>query len=176
MNIQSSEKVSPVVCFSPTKRKLFEEAQNNNSGVSLTHVNRGEDETIFVSESSTVKLEKLGFKPDFELPLHSIAEVINEVAVKTKINVCGHVLLDDITSVVVKGTDIPIRRGHICDKTGSIKLTLWREYVNIKHDTSYTFEPLKHHFQGQHMFAELSAYSAIRMLSLEMIRRRWWIV
>ena len=139
MNLQSSEFVNQVVCFSPTKRQLFEDAHTNNVGVSMKNVKCKGDGTIFVGESGTVKIEKLGFKPNFLLPLNTIAEVINEVPAKSKINVCGHLLLDEITSAVVKGANIPIRRGHICDSTGHIKITLWREYVNVLHDTSYAF-------------------------------------
>ena len=139
MNLQSSDSVNQVVCFSPTKRQLFEDAHTNNAGVSMKNVKSKGDGTIFVGDSSTVKIEKLGFKANFSLPLTSIAEVINEVPAQSKINVCGHLLLEETTSVVVKGANIPIRRGHICDGTGHIKITLWRECVDVLHDTSYIF-------------------------------------
>ena len=138
MNLQSSDSVNQVVCFSPTKRQLVEDAHTNNARVSMKNVKSKGDGTIFVGDSSTVKIEKLGFKPNFSLPLTTIA-VINEVPAQSKINVCGHLLLEETTSVVVKGANIPIRRGHICDGTGHIKITLWRECVDVLHDTSYIF-------------------------------------
>ena len=52
-------------------------------------------------------------------------------------------MLDDILSVNSNGHDIPIRRGYLCDKTGFIKLTLWREYVNLKHQATYIISNVK---------------------------------
>ena len=39
--------------------------------------------------------------------------------------------------MTVSGQDVVLRRGYLCDSTGHIKITLWREYSNLKTGCSY---------------------------------------
>ena len=137
-----NEGVHQAVCFSPTKKKLFDEANFNVSGISITGSKVGSNGTILINESTSVKIETLGFQPTFQLPCKTITEIINEVPVKSKTNVIGVVKLDEKTTVSVSGQDVTIRRGHLCDHTGNIKLTLWREYTNLLNNSSYMFSSL----------------------------------
>ena len=38
--------------------------------------------------------------------------------------------------------EVPTREGNLIDETGSIKITLWREYTSINSNTTYDFREL----------------------------------
>lgn len=129
--------VHRAVCYSPSKRKIFDEAEQTQYGVSIHQAQKKADGTIFIHDNTNIKLEQLGVQPKFEVPTRTVAEIIKKVPVNTSINVTGHLKLDEITKVSVSGQEVNIRRGYFYDETGHIKITLWREYTSLKHDSSY---------------------------------------
>ena len=54
-----------------------------------------------------------------------------------KVNVRAAIELEETRHLT--GDEVPIRDGHLIDKTGSIKLTLWREYSEIESGKTYEF-------------------------------------
>ena len=58
-----------------------------------------------------IKEEKLGFQPNSEISTETIKTIINEVSVKSKVNVNGILLLEDLKHVKVASQDVPIRNG-----------------------------------------------------------------
>ena len=138
VNVETSNNnVYRAVCFSPSKRKIFDEAEQSHYGLSIDHANKKPDGTIFIHDNTNIKMEQLGFHPSYKIPTKTVSEVINEVAVNTSVNVSGHLKLEDASVVSVGGQDVVIRRGYLCDGTGHIKITLWREYSNLKNGCTY---------------------------------------
>ena len=143
LNLEENGGVRQAVCFSPTKKKLFDEANIKDAGLSITGSKISSDGTVLINESTKVKIETLGFQPSFELPCKTVKQIINEVPLKSKTNVIGIIKLEEETTASVAGQDVAIRRGYLCDDTGSIKLTLWREYAaNLYNSGSYMFSSL----------------------------------
>ena len=61
----------------------------------------------------------------------SINQVINQVALDSKVNVRVVVILDQTRTVRAHGEDVSIREGYLVDETSRIKLTLRREYFHL---------------------------------------------
>ena len=140
MNIEDEKKIHQAVCFSPSKKRLFDEAHITDKGVSISDARFGADgTTLLINDSTKIREEKLGFLPNNEIATQTIKKIINEVPVKTKVNVHGKLLLEESKHVKVNGQDVPIRNGYICDPTGYVKITLWREYTSLVHEMTYTF-------------------------------------
>ena len=140
VDIETQTDIRKAICFSPSKRKLFEEAALNRSGCEIQNAHDNADKTLFVSDYSTVKTADLGFPRTNSYKYLTVSEVINEVQVDQKVNVRGLVVLNDTKYVTVAGkNDVPIREGHIIDETASMKITVWREYINIPNNVTYNF-------------------------------------
>ena len=144
MDIETENKqLQPIVCFSPSKRKLFVDAVANNTGCSITNARVSKDkDTVFVTDYTKVKSTSLGFSPCFEVTYHSIHEAVNEIPLDSKVNVRGVLVLGEPQTVKVFGADVPIRNGHICDSSGNIKICLWREYAELENNRTYAFSGL----------------------------------
>ena len=84
LNIEENGGVRQAVCFSPTKKKLFDEANIKDAGLSITGSKISSDGTVLINESTKVKIETLGFQPSFELPCKTVKQIINEVPLKSK--------------------------------------------------------------------------------------------
>lgn len=126
LHIEDEQKVHQAVCFSPSKKRLFDDVLRKGKGVTICNAHLGVDgSTILINDSTKIKEEQLGFQPNLDIETKLVKEIVNEVPVKNKVNVVGHVLLDEVTKVSVKGQDVPIRNGYICDGTGFSKLPLW---------------------------------------------------
>ena len=139
LDIETQTDVKNVVCFSPSKRALFAEAAETRTGCEIKNAKRNPGNTYFISDYSTVKSLELGFPCTNQYRIHSIVEVINEVALESKVNVSGVLVLNDTRHIMVNGQEVPIREGFVIDDTGSIKITLWREYTQLQNNVTYDF-------------------------------------
>ena len=136
LEIQTAKKVDDALCFSPSKRRLFDELCVQRSGCVINNVKKGKD-TLYVNDYSTVEKKELGFSQNPAVEYMRIEQVINQVALDSKVNVKGLVILDDVRIVRVHGEDVNIREGHLVDETSRIKITLWREYCDLENNTTY---------------------------------------
>ena len=140
VDLETENDVKSVVCFSPSKRSLFQSAVETCRGCEIQNVTVKEDEsTVFVSEYSTIRNKELGFRRTNEHDYKTVSEVLNEVPVDTQVNVQGALELDLVRFVTVNGEEVPIREGHLVDESGNIKITLWREYTELQSGTTYDF-------------------------------------
>ena len=139
-DLETSSDVKSVVCFSPSKHKIFEDASNDQSGCEIINATLNNDEsTIYVSDYSTIHTKELGFTRTNQYDFKRISEVVNEVPLDTKVNVQGAVALEETRHVTVNGDEVAIREGHLIDETGNIKITLWREYTEVESGQTYDF-------------------------------------
>ena len=139
----ADQKIVRAVCFSSVKRKLLDRAEQNQLGLHISNSTIGQDGTLKINDNSFIREENLGFKPTYRLPIHTIAEVINEIALDTHVNIEGVVITGDMDSVAVSGQQVKIKKGHICDTTGYVKLCLWREYTEVENGVSYIITNLR---------------------------------
>ena len=87
INIEDVNKIHQAVCFSPSKKRLFDEVHTSEAGISILDARVGSDgTTLLINDSSKVKEEKLGFQPNSEISTETIKTIINEVSVKSKVN------------------------------------------------------------------------------------------
>lgn len=58
-NIEDENKIHRAVCFSPSKKRLFDEAHTSEAGISIIDERVGSDgTTLFINDSTKVKEEK----------------------------------------------------------------------------------------------------------------------
>ena len=160
LEIQTADKIDSALCFSPSKRKLFNELCSERRGCSINNVKAG-NHTFYVNDYSTVEEKDLGFVYSTDIDYLTVEQVINQVALDTKVNVRGVVLLQPIHSVRVgDDEDVSIRDGHLVAENASIKLTLWREYCELfEHETTYDFKNLlKMKYSGEIRLQSLYNY------------------
>ena len=119
-----------MLCFSLAKRRLFNELSAERHGCVINSRKAGKD-AICINDYSTVEEKELGFFQDPGVEYMSINDVINQVALDSKVNVRGVVILDQTRTVRAHGEDVSIREGYLVDETSRNKLTLWREYRNL---------------------------------------------
>ena len=132
MNVETEDhSVKRVVCYSPHKRRLLEEAEANKTGLCITKVQIYDNGTIKVGDNSSIRNEALGFQPEYKMNPTKIDCVINETPLEAIVNVAGMVILHEPETVESGGSDIPIQKGYLCDETGNVKLVLWREYTQV---------------------------------------------
>ena len=135
-DFETDKRVTDLVCFSPSKRELFAQVATNRGGCEITNANTN-DQTIIVSDYSTVRAKELGFTRNSVYTFKTVAEVINEIALDSTINTRGVLALDEVRHLDVSNEKIPIREGFLIDETGSVKITLWREYTRLEDGVTY---------------------------------------
>ena len=139
-DLETDSDIKNIVCFSPSKRRLFAEAANQHTGCEIRNVKvKSDDSTVFVSDYSTVQKKQLGFPRTNMYEFKSIADIINEVPLNSQVNAHGVVHVNDVRYVDVNNDEVPIREGYLSDHGGNIKLTLWREYTEIENGRTYEF-------------------------------------
>ena len=99
-DLETDSAVKTAVCFSPSKRRLFEESSVNHTGCEIRNASVNES-TVFVSDYSTVHLKELGFSRTNQYEFLTIANIINEVSLNTKVNAAGAVELEPVRYVTV---------------------------------------------------------------------------
>lgn len=62
IDLETQKDVKSVVCFSPSKHRLFETAANERTGCEIKNVSIKDDKTVFVSDYSTLCTKELGFQ------------------------------------------------------------------------------------------------------------------
>ena len=87
-----------------------------------------------ISEYSSVKERDLGFEPKWTKKITDVFKIIIELPLDINVNVAGHAILDEPT--VVGANNVAVRHGYLCDATVCIKLTLLREYGDLKSNTT----------------------------------------
>ena len=97
------------------------------------------EKTAFVSNYSTVHQKKLGFPRTNIYKYKSVADIINEVPLNSQVNAHGVVNVKDVKHVTVNNQKVPIREAYLCDHSGNIILTLWRQYTDIENSKTYQF-------------------------------------
>ena len=140
--VQGAEKVENVVCFSPSKRRLFNELSFEGKGCIINNVKSAKD-CIYVNDYSTVQEKELGFVQNPSVDYLNISQVLNEVPLDNKVHVRGVAVLEEARTVMSNGEEIHIREGFLVDENQKIPLTLWREYCAlIDSRTTYNFKNL----------------------------------
>ena len=81
LDIETQTNVRNAVCFSPSKRLLFNEAALNHTGCEIQNAVDNEDKTLFASDYSTIKTTELGFPRTNTYKYLTLHEVINEVII-----------------------------------------------------------------------------------------------
>ena len=128
MELETESGIKSVVCFPPTKRRMFEDTANQHTGCEICNVKLNYDATtVFISDYSTVHPKKLGFERTNSYDHKFISVVINEISLNTR----AVLNMRDIRHITVGNDEVAIRKGFLSDNTGHIKLTSWREYTML---------------------------------------------
>ena len=96
LDFETENEIKHVVCFSPSKRRLFENAREHHHGCEINNALVKDNNTIFVSDYSTIRPKELGFPVTNEYEYKTVNEVINEVPLDRNVNMHGVLDLDDV--------------------------------------------------------------------------------
>ena len=104
LEIEDESKVHHAVCFSAAKKELFKISQQEKVGIHTKNIKLADDqETIFINNHSQVKQVELGFPLRSAVEYLSVQQIINEIEPECKINVMGHVILEEPITRNVQG-------------------------------------------------------------------------
>ena len=76
------------VCFSQSKRTILDQVEKEQNGICIEHAKKSGDGTLLLNESTSIKQEKLGFNPTYNLPTKTVHEIINKVSINSNITMC----------------------------------------------------------------------------------------
>ena len=102
MEIQTAQNMHDALCFSPSKRRLFNEMCVERRGCMIDNIKEGKD-VVFINDYSTVVPKELVFSQNQPVEYKSIDEVITGVQLDSKVNVRGVLILDPIRTVTGPG-------------------------------------------------------------------------
>ena len=148
--LQTENDVIRAVCFSPSKRKAFDEASMKKSPVKIKRFlpDRNEDSTdilmnekVVIQELPSIDFERKELVPE-ELNIAKLSSIMPEQIIDLKAKVINLQKSGKIRT----NSDNPLckREGLLLDPSGSIKIVLWEsDTEKIEEGQTYMFKSLR---------------------------------
>lgn len=155
MTLQTTDSTTKAVCFSPEKRAVLQNYQNEKSPVKITKYrtsNKYGREDIVIEKTTIVNTINAENAPEYkELDLSPVPTItsLNQVSAEQLVTLKANVAKVNGSKIITTSSRNPTSQLKkqdviIVDPTASMRLILWEEYIDcLETNKTYLFKNLR---------------------------------